>query len=247
MIRDPMRWSEPSSGISSDLRMLLDSVAVDEPSAAQLDRVSAGLAATLGVPAPTSAQGGSASAAVTATGGLGAGKLALVLGIVAAVATGVGVWLLGGARAQVAAAPPPLALVEDGEPVAAAHPRLVVTQAVEPPPPPPASAAPAAPRVAAPPPAPAPSAAQVADDEVSILRAAQTALASDPTAALAHAERHAARFPRGVLLEEREAIAIEALVGLDRLDDARARFARFVAAFPRSGYRVRLARRLDQK
>jgi hypothetical protein len=55
---------------------------------------------------------------------------------------------------------------------------------------------------------------------------------------------HARRFPDGVLAEEREAIAIEALVAAGRGDPARARFTQFVARFPDSSYRRHLERLL---
>ncbi len=75
-----------------------------------------------------------------------------------------------------------------------------------------------------------------------MLKAAQSALATDPVRALALANQHASEHAAGQLREEREAIAIEALAKLDRTTDAKARFDRFVAAFPRSGYRLRLER-----
>jgi outer membrane protein assembly factor BamD (BamD/ComL family) len=82
-----------------------------------------------------------------------------------------------------------------------------------------------------------------AEDEVAILGRAQRALvAGDAAAAIALAERHAQSFPTGLLVEEREAIAIEALTRLGRHELARSRFERFVAGFPRSGYRERLDR-----
>jgi hypothetical protein len=94
-------------------------------------------------------------------------------------------------------------------------------------------------------PAAPPSASGVAatEDELVILGHAQRALvAQDARTALAHAERHAAQFPFGMMVEEREAIAIEALARLGRREDARARFERFRASHARSSYRHRLER-----
>lgn len=56
----------------------------------------------------------------------------------------------------------------------------------------------------------------------------------DPAKALALLDDHARRFPRGQLGEEREALAIQALVAEGRVDEAKARAARFRAASPNS-------------
>jgi hypothetical protein len=78
--------------------------------------------------------------------------------------------------------------------------------------------------------------------EIDLLDPAHQALrANDPERALTLANRHAELYARGVMSEEREAIAIEALHRLGR-DAARIRFGEFVVRFPRSGYRTRLER-----
>jgi hypothetical protein len=56
----------------------------------------------------------------------------------------------------------------------------------------------------------------------------------DGTAALAATREHERRFPAGLLLQEREAMAIRALVLVGRHDEARARMGRFRARFPGS-------------
>jgi hypothetical protein len=58
--------------------------------------------------------------------------------------------------------------------------------------------------------------------------------AGDYAQALAAAERHRARFPDGRLAQEREALAIQALVGARRYDDARRRAQSFHAQYPKS-------------
>ena len=69
--------------------------------------------------------------------------------------------------------------------------------------------------------------------ERGILDVARAALAQgDAGDALAAAERHAHDYPEGALLEEREAIAIKALVALGRGPEARARAASFEKRFP---------------
>jgi hypothetical protein len=58
--------------------------------------------------------------------------------------------------------------------------------------------------------------------------------ASDPAVALALLDDHARRFRKPQLAEEREAIAVQALVALGRDDDARARGAKFLSTAPHS-------------
>jgi hypothetical protein len=53
---------------------------------------------------------------------------------------------------------------------------------------------------------------------------------------------HAKAYPHGVLADEREVIAIEALAALGRLDDAKARALAFEAASPGTPYAKRIER-----
>lgn len=71
--------------------------------------------------------------------------------------------------------------------------------------------------------------------ERELLDSARAAIArGQGSAAIALLERHAKDFARGRLGEEREALWIRALVASGRIDDARARAARFKRSFPRS-------------
>ncbi|MEA2753386.1 MAG: hypothetical protein QOI41_7529 [Myxococcales bacterium] len=71
--------------------------------------------------------------------------------------------------------------------------------------------------------------------ERAALDVARTALGrGDGKNALVACDDHARRFPRGALSEEREAIAVQALVLEHRPDDARARAERFRKTHPRS-------------
>ncbi|HVH46000.1 MAG TPA: hypothetical protein VM925_26810, partial [Labilithrix sp.] len=93
---------------------------------------------------------------------------------------------------------------------------------------------------------PAPSARQVGDAgpppspsarglaaERALLDVARSALArGEASEALRAAERHASEYPNGALVEEREAIAIKALVALSRRDEARVRAAAMERRFP---------------
>jgi hypothetical protein len=86
----------------------------------------------------------------------------------------------------------------------------------------------------------APAPVEDAETEVHLLGRAQEAIRTSPAEALALAERHAARFPGGALAQEREVVAVEALIRLGRRGEAQARVARFVQAFPGSLHRSRL-------
>jgi hypothetical protein len=71
--------------------------------------------------------------------------------------------------------------------------------------------------------------------ERALLDEARGALGSGSAGkALALLDDHARRYPHGQLGEEREALAIQALVALGRADEARARAARFRATSPNS-------------
>jgi hypothetical protein len=77
--------------------------------------------------------------------------------------------------------------------------------------------------------------------ELGLVGRAQAALETDAVRALALASDHERKFPTGALVQEREVIAIDALVRLGRLPDAEARAARFRERFPASVH----ARRVD--
>jgi hypothetical protein len=88
----------------------------------------------------------------------------------------------------------------------------------------------------APPPEPT-AVAPDAESEVRLLQRARAALDGAPAEALSLAQQHAARFPSGALAQEREVVAIKAMLRLGREAEARARASRFVASFPGSAHR----------
>jgi len=91
------------------------------------------------------------------------------------------------------------------------------------------------------PPAPIPSSRGLAAER-GLLDVARGALArGEAGAALAATERHSREYPAGVLLEEREAIAIKALVALGRKDEAQTRAKAFEQRFP-NGLMLRAVR-----
>jgi hypothetical protein len=73
--------------------------------------------------------------------------------------------------------------------------------------------------------------------EIELLRDARLALRQSPGRALELTEAHARAFPRGKLSQERELIAISALVAVGRRTAALSRASRFNEAFPESPYR----------
>jgi len=72
--------------------------------------------------------------------------------------------------------------------------------------------------------------------EAALLEQARRALSSSPSSALLLANQHRARFPNGVLTQEREVIAIEALRRMHRSSEADQRAAGFSKAFPGSAH-----------
>jgi hypothetical protein len=92
----------------------------------------------------------------------------------------------------------------------------------------------------------APSAGTLPDDngsgEIALLERAYRALAQNPSEALALTEEDAKRYPSGALVQEREFVAIEALVALGRTSEADARIDQFRGRFPGSAHLRRLER-----
>jgi hypothetical protein len=76
--------------------------------------------------------------------------------------------------------------------------------------------------------------------ELALLERAQHVLRSDPSAALALAEQHRAQFARGTLAQEREVLAVEALLRLGRRAAAEKRARAFAQRYPESSHLVRV-------
>ncbi|HEV8550150.1 MAG TPA: hypothetical protein VGQ57_13995, partial [Polyangiaceae bacterium] len=86
----------------------------------------------------------------------------------------------------------------------------------------------------------------VIESEVELLKEARSALGADPLQAYALSERCRAQYPNGGFAQEREYIAISALVRLGRANDARSRASLFRMHYPNSAYLPRLARMLGE-
>ncbi len=71
-------------------------------------------------------------------------------------------------------------------------------------------------------------------EEHRLLRSARAALVTDPARAKALTDEHRRRFPRGVLTQEREVIAIEAVRKLGNAKAARSKADAFTKRYPKS-------------
>jgi hypothetical protein len=87
----------------------------------------------------------------------------------------------------------------------------------------------------------------VADSEVEMLKKARNALGSDSLEAFALSERCRAQYPNGAFTQEREFIAISALVRLGRRDEARNRASLFRTHYRNSAYLPQLTRMLGEE
>ncbi|MDP1827088.1 MAG: hypothetical protein Q8L48_27690 [Archangium sp.] len=94
-------------------------------------------------------------------------------------------------------------------------------------------------------PTPPPTASELELQEGAVLLRARRALSrGEPERALLACEEHAQAFQSGKLAPEREAIAIDALNALGRVEQAQSRAQRFIARWPESAYADRARRAL---
>jgi hypothetical protein len=212
--------------LDPELDALLEAERAAVPPAASLDRVWSRVAL---VAMPSSVAGrASVAHPVTSTGWLashaaGVATATFVLGGLAGAGIHAAIQKAPEARVVYVDRPAPLSSVPS-YPVVVAGPAPSVAPAVDPS---------SAPRPSARSPAPPTTATLAA--ERSLLDEARSALASgDAAKAIALTDDHGRRFPRAQLGEEREAIAIQALVALGRNAEARSRAARFRSVAPNS-------------
>jgi hypothetical protein len=219
---DPPRLLDEQSAPPA-LRSALRAGRDDLPSDDTLKKLAAGLAVTPLVGA----------SAAKAAGLVGKGlslKLASAV-VVAAVAGGGAAVVI---RSRAVTAPPELPTPVVRGHRAPAEPPPAPVPEVEPPPPAPPVRVHRA--TAPPPPLPAPPLV----NEVELVHQAQDMLADDPRAALTLTEKHRQLFPDGTFAQEREVIAIDALVRLRRTTDAAERARRFEESFPGSAHLPRV-------
>jgi len=198
------------------------------------------LPGTPGAPAGTGTTAGGPGAA-TAVGASSAVKLAVVSAVAATVATAAYLLMPSAPGHSLTAAPAVSSVVvaPPGAEPATRPASSASAPAEEPAPPAEPAPAPGAPAVIA----PSASAAQerVKPSETELIGSAQSALSSNPARALSLCEQHRLLYPHGVLVQEREVLAIEALSNLGRHAQAVARGDRFLKAFPGSAHRSKIA------
>jgi hypothetical protein len=260
---------------SDPLRSSLAAAVRDRPSV-DVDRVYRGVIAIGGGPSGGGGGDGGGADGIdgdAATAGIAAGATKLAASG-ARVAAGTSVAKVGGAVAGGGALAKTLAIglfgaasvgtawwigsdsdtVYRDEPVRAAAPTSVASASAAtitagppggPPPGPPAEPAPA---TSAPlPAAPASAPAKVDDEaEMSLLREASGAIASNPARALALVDEAERRFARGTLAQERDVIRVQALVAAGRRDEALQRARTLLARTPSSAHRPRLEQILPE-
>lgn len=220
--RDPVRLRDAGSDADDELRRAL-AEAKDVPSD-RLARVAERLGS--GGPGPGSGSG-PASSGLRTIGIVGAAVVAVGVGLVA--------WQMLGTTHDVVTAPShvadaPSLHVARPEPV----PEVVPTPAPTPP-------------VVAPEPQPVRHPAAEAESEAQLLLRARRALPTGAPRALALVREHARRFPDGDLVEEREALRVEALVASGRADEARRAFAQFRAQFAGSAHLEHLSQLISSR
>jgi hypothetical protein len=81
---------------------------------------------------------------------------------------------------------------------------------------------------------------QASSTELDIIQRAQTALTSDPSRALAITNEHARAYASGEFVQEREVIAVEALVKMGEREEASRRALALAHRFPNTPYATRL-------
>ena len=254
-----MNGDDRASPLPGDIRALIDAD-LRAPSMSEeaqnrvLRRMGAGfLAAGVATTIATATTGGAAAGAASSAGtgilyGLFARKATLVAAaFLLSGATGVGGYVvarqMGEARTRTSTTTTYVPTVAPS--IATVAPELVAPATPKMETPAPANTETAAPpSVIAPPvtttptlPTASASAARDTDlaSERALIEMARSALShGNPAQALDAVGRHAAKFPYGQLVEERENIAIHALVASGRLDEAHARAERFHKRFPKS-------------
>jgi hypothetical protein len=263
---DPRRWLDDGSEASPALRTLLASARrSDEPGAPRLEALAARLAPLMGPPpgtpgappgtpgappgtpgAPSGTPGAPSGAAAASAGGA-ALAVKLVVALVALGAIGGGAWYLHGSRGSAPDRDPTPSAAIVAPTASSTAPAPAAPPRIEPEPVAPIAAPVARPDQAARAPAHGADAANRRRDpddgeaEGKLVVDAEAALVrDDAAAALGLTRSHAARFPTGAHAEERDRIAVEALVRLGNRAQASAAAERFFTRYPHSIYRARL-------
>lgn len=243
---EPTRWKHGAADAPDGFADLARADAHGGPSDAALSRVIDKLALQVSAPEIARAFHDASGAGTAHAGALrsaSSARFGLVWKLLAAtcVLGAIAIGLFGRDASRRAQPPPPAANTVATEPTQP-HPAAPST--------PPATGTAAVPKVAAPEPTATPSTATAtptparrpivppADPaaELRLLELAQQALRNDPARALAITEQHRQRFAHGQFAQEREMLAIEALVALGQRDRAEARARAFSRRYPDSSH-----------
>ncbi len=252
MANDPVRLRALARR-GSVLERGLEAARASGPSGEQLEALEHSLLTGVGIAAAAGAAAavGKPQAAASAASWLTAGTAKLVVAVATVAAVGAGAGVAHYARSQRQQRPPsavaPARAAAAAQPAPSLAPQAPAPEAARPVPmaetvgPLPLDS-PAAKRRASKsgPRPPAQPAAAAADEEMVLLRRANEALAGAPAQALALTDEHLRRFPAGVLDEERELIAIQALSALGRGLEARQRGERFARIHAGSVYQKQI-------
>jgi hypothetical protein len=256
---DPRRWSDAAGDAPEHVRGILEACRGDVGSAEEIRALEASLSAILAPNAPPPSPELPTAPSGPAGAVEGAGRASLLAkagaGIVVAALGATGLWLAQSdpepePEAARGAEPPGAAATAPVAPPALPSPPAAVSVGPTPTAPEAASGREAASaqepgshagqRASSSRSAPGPEPSAAGPSEADLLGAAQAALAASPARSLSLVGEHARKFPRGLLVQEREVLAIEALSRLGRAQEASARAERFLAAFPRSAHRTKV-------
>jgi hypothetical protein len=253
-MRDDIPPSDFAESDSALLQSLIDEGKRELPNSAQLRRVAGGLgpilggSALLGASSATGAGSAAGATSASASGKLATTTLAKIAGVTALAGAVIGGTVWTATReskapieqsASASAAPrsvaPPTVHASPRTLDQAHGPDEASTERITPPsnaitPPDDVKGPSEAPK------APTPRAVQPGPDEATLLRGAQSSMKSDPQRALALTREHRRRFPRGVLAQEREVLAIEALARLGKSSEATERARNFNQRYPGSAH-----------
>jgi hypothetical protein len=247
-----MSRDESAPPVPPELKALVGSIRADRLSDERVQRVAAALGPLLTAAAVASAASATTSAATTATAATtaAAGEAAkqIATPLLQAKLIGLGAVLLVAAGAVTAyvmhtdnhAGPSTSASAPIVAPSSAQLPDVAPESASAQAPAPSVSAASSSAVNASAKPVANASASPEPATEEELLGRARAEMGRSPASALALTAQHAKRFPGGSLSQEREQIAIEALVALGRRSQAQDRARRFATIWPRSPYVERL-------
>lgn len=232
------RWTEAGSDAPPLLQELIKREQADVPTDAQLQELARRIAGGLA--------GGAPPMPASGFGGV-PGRIAMGLG--AALLAGAALWagsIVGSESGRAERRLPELTTVAQAvrAEVPAPEPRAEPAPAVQAPLAVANDAKPVAVRAKLPAKRVAPAAPNVQGspmDELELVRKARVSLAGNPERALEVVAQHEAGFRNGTFVEEREAIAVEALLKAGREAAARRRGEAFLKRFPGSAYRRRIS------